>query len=84
MDDDTTRDLASTGDRSQASDTVAPLVEDLPDGRPAQVRPQDPAAPVHVIDPGDVGGIGQHDVSTPSEAPVNGQAGARDRSPQDA
>ncbi len=79
MDDDTTGYPTSTPAEPPSSDTAAPRVGDLPAGRPSLVRTQDPAEPVHVIDPGDVGGIGQHKVSTPPEAPAHGQAGTPTR-----
>ncbi len=76
-DDDTTRYPTSTPAEPPPTDAEAPWVGDLPDGRPAQVRAQDPAEPVHVIDPGDVGGVGQYKISTPPKAAAHAQAGAR-------
>ncbi len=52
------------GDRKTVDAAVSPA-QTIPDDRPPQVRPQVPGEPVHVIDPGDIGGAGQHLVADP-------------------
>ena len=63
MDDDSTTYPNSRVAELPTSDAAAPPLGELPEGPPAQARAQHPPKPVHLIDPGDVGGIGQQDVA---------------------
>ena len=66
MDDRTsTRETGQAAGHQRSADAIVSRSQDIPDGPPAQVRPQDPDEPLHVIDPGDVGGVGQHLVNSP-------------------
>ena len=77
MDDDSTTYPNSRVAELPTSDAAAPPLGELPDGPPAQARAQHPPKPVHLIDPGDVGGIGQQEVAPRSEGQTQGPAGGR-------
>jgi|GEM_PF-2796978 len=64
----TTPETGPAAGQQRSSDDAVSSSQDIPDGPPAQVRPQDPDEPLHVIDPGDIGGVGQHLVSSRAEA----------------